>query len=319
MTEPTMSLVIVSREQQADGVVVLDLVAPDGRTLQPFEPGAHVDVVLGPGLVRQYSLCGSPADRSRYRLGILLAPDSRGGSAEIHRGFRVGEQIRISPPRNLFPLAPDASRSILIGGGIGITPLLAMAYHLHGGGQDFALHYCARERGRAAFLGELEAASFRDLTRLHFDDGVAEQRFDPKRDLPPVLSGTHLYVCGPTGFMDWVIAAARELGYPDTQIHREYFNAEIDREGDAFEVVLRRSERTVSVPSGVTIVKALTEAGIAVEVSCEQGICGTCLCQVLEGTPDHRDGYLTEEERAANDQMLLCCSRAKTPQLVLDL
>jgi ferredoxin-NADP reductase len=319
MNEPTLNLVITRREQQADDVVVLDLAAPDGHALQPFEPGAHVDIILAPGLVRQYSLCGSPTDRSRYRLGILLAPDSRGGSAEIHKVFRVGEQVRVSPPRNLFPLAADAMRSILVGGGIGITPLLAMAYHLDQTGQGFALHYCARERRKAAFLDELGATSFSHLSHLHFDDGPAEQRFDPKRDLTPVRPGTHIYICGPAGFMDWVIAAARELGYAEAQIHREYFSAEVDSEGDAFEVVLERSKRTVTVPSGVTIVQALADAGVAVEVSCEQGICGTCLCQVIEGTPDHRDGYLTAEERAENDQMLLCCSRAKTPRLVLDL
>lgn len=319
MNEPTLSLLIASREHQADGVVVLELVAPDGHTLAPFEPGAHVDVHLGPGLVRQYSLCGSPADRSRYRLGILLQPDSRGGSAEIGKGFRVGDTMRIGPPRNLFPLAANATRSLLIGGGIGITPLLAMAYHLGAQGQPFALHYCARERRKAAFLQELEAPALRGCTFLHFDDGDDAQRFDPKRDMAPVDAGTHVYVCGPTGFMDWVIGAARELGYADAQIHREYFSAEVDRAGDAFEVVLNRSKRIIAVPSGVTIVQALAEAGIDVEVSCEQGICGTCLQSVLEGVPDHRDGYLTEEERAANDQILLCCSRAKTPRLVLDL
>jgi len=319
MSEPTLNLVIARREQQADGVVVLDLVSPDGQPLAPFEPGAHVDVHLGPGLVRQYSLCGAPSDRSRYRLGVLLAPESRGGSAGIHSRFHVGEQVRIGPPTNLFPLAAEATRSILVGGGIGITPLLAMAYHLDAAGQPFALHYCARDRRKAAFLDELETASLRASTTLHFDDGDAAQKFDPTRDLTPVLPGTHLYVCGPSGFMDWVIEAARALGYPERQIHREYFGAEINNAGDAFEVVLERSQRSVAVPPGVSIVQALAQAGITVEVSCEQGICGTCLCQVLDGVPDHRDGYLTEDERAANDQMLLCCSRAKTPRLVLDL
>ena len=319
MSDPTINLVIARRDHQADGIVVLDLVAPDGHALAPFEPGAHVDVHLGPGLVRQYSLCGAPSDRTRYRLGILLAPESRGGSREIHNGFRVGQQIRIGPPTNLFPLAPEARRSILVGGGIGITPLLAMAYHLDSTGQSFALHYCARDRHKAAFLDELETPSLRASTLLHFDDGDSAQRFDPTRDLLPVEPGTHIYICGPTGFMDWVIAAATELGYPDAQIHREYFGAEIDSAGDAFEVVLDRTKRTIAVPSGMTIVQALQDAGITVEVSCEQGICGTCLCQVLDGVPDHRDGYLTEEERVTNDQMLLCCSRAKTPRLVLDL
>ncbi len=319
MTEPTLDVVVTRREQQADGIIVLDLVPANGGTLPPFEPGAHVDVHAEPGLVRQYSLCGSPADLSRYRLGVLLADDSRGGSAAIHRAFATGTHVRIGQPRNLFPLAGDATQSILIGGGIGITPLLAMAHHLDDSGKPFALHYCARTPAKAAFLEEIRDAAFGARTQLHFDDGEAAQRFTPARDLPKPAAGIHLYVCGPRGFMDWVSGEARALGYDEAHIHREDFNAEVDSSGDAFEVVLAKSNKTIAVPSGTTIVEALEKAGVRVDVSCEQGICGTCLCMVLGGVPDHRDSYLTEEEREANDQMMLCCSRSKTPQLVLDI
>ena len=319
MTEQTLDVIVSSRSEPADGIVVLDLVAEGGAALPGFEAGAHVDVHLGPDLVRQYSICSDPADHSHYQLGILLAEGSRGGSAAIHRDVRTGDRLRIGVPRNLFPLEPTASRSILIGGGIGITPLLAMARHCAVTAADFTLHYCARTRAKAAFLDELATAPLASHSHLHFDDGDSAQRFVPERDLPAPSAGIHLYVCGPAGFMEWVIGAAHRLGYPEAQIHREYFEAEVDTSGGAFEVKLAKSGKSVTVPAGVPIVKALAGIGIKVDVSCEQGICGTCMCTVLEGVPDHRDNYLTEEEKAANDQILVCCSRSKTPLLVLDL
>jgi ferredoxin-NADP reductase len=318
-TGPTLELAIARREEQAQGVVLLDLVDPAGGRLPPFEAGAHVDVEISPGLVRQYSLCGDPADTHVYRLGVLLEPASRGGLAAIHASFHAGSRIRIGSPRNLFPLATEARRSILIGGGIGITPLMAMAHHLHRAAQDFELHYCARAPGKAGFLSELDEACFRGRVRLHFDDGPEVQRFDAARDLPQPAGGVHLYVCGPVGFMNWIIAEAQRLGYPDVQIHREYFKIGVDHFGEAFEVLLSRTNRRVTVGAESSIVAALADAGVKITISCEEGICGTCLCTVLSGTPDHRDVYLTDEEKAANDQMLLCCSRSKTPQLVLDI
>lgn len=319
MSEQTFDVIVAKRSEPADGIVVLDLVSEGGAVLPGFEAGAHVDVHLGPDLTRQYSLCSDPADRSRYQLGILLAESSRGGSAAIHGRVRAGDRLRISQPRNLFPLAADASQTILIGGGIGVTPLLSMARHCAASGKSFILHYCARSEARAAFLDELVAPALASHTRLHFDDGETVQRFLPERDLPPPAAGIHLYVCGPAGFMEWAIGEAHRLGYAEAQIHREYFEADIDTSGGAFEVKLALSGKSVTVPAGIPIVKALAEIGIKVDVSCEQGICGTCMCTVLEGIPDHRDNYLTEEEKEANDQILVCCSRAKTPVLVLDL
>ncbi|WP_315765344.1 MULTISPECIES: PDR/VanB family oxidoreductase [unclassified Bradyrhizobium] len=319
MSEQTLDVVVVSRSEPAEDIVVLDLAAAAGASLPRFEPGAHVDVHLGPDLIRQYSLCGDPADRSRYQLGILLAAGSRGGSAAIHRDVHAGDHLRIGVPRNLFPLQAAASKTILIGGGIGVTPLLAMARHCAAHAKDFTLHYCARSRAKAAFLDVLEAAPLAAHSCLHLDDGPEAHRFLPERDLPAPAAGTHLYVCGPAGFMEWVIGEAHRLGHPEAQIHREYFEADVDTSGDAFEVKLAKSGKSVMVPAGVPIVKALAEIGVKVEVSCEQGICGTCMCTVLEGVPDHRDNYLTDEEKAANDQILVCCSRSKTPTLVLDL
>ena len=309
---------IVARREVAR-IVVLELAATDGGALPSFEAGAHVDVEVGPGLVRQYSLCGDPARTDRYRLGILLEPASRGGSSAIGQRFHVGERIRIGAPRNQFALAPGAPASVLLGGGIGITPLLAMAHQLHEAGSPFALHYCARSRAQAAFLDELAAAAYAGQVHLHFDDEDPAQRLDPARDLPAPGGGAHLYVCGPSGFMDWVLSAAAALGYPQEQLHKEYFGALPDASGDAFDVELARSGRVVAVASGQSIVAALRAVDVRVEVSCEQGVCGTCLCDVLAGIPDHRDAFLTDEEKAANDQMTLCCSRARTGRLVLDL
>ncbi|KMO29529.1 PDR/VanB family oxidoreductase [Methylobacterium aquaticum] len=318
MTETSLRVEIADRRQAAEDIIVLDLIPVEGTTLPPFEPGAHVDVEIGPDLVRQYSLCGDPSRTDRYRLGILLDPASRGGSAGIHAQFQVGRRVTISAPRNNFPLA-SAAATVLVGGGIGITPLLAMAHHLHAVGLPFRLHYCARARAKAAFLAELAEAPYADSVQLHFDDGGPDQRLDPSRDFPAPSEGAHLYVCGPTGFMDWVIGSATKLGYPDAQVHKEYFGAEVDASGGAFEVELSRSGRVVPVAAGQSIVAALKTVGMRVEVSCEQGVCGTCLCDVLEGVPDHRDSYLTDDEKGGNDQMMLCCSRAKTPRLVLDL
>lgn len=319
MSQSALELTIASREEQAEGIVVLDLVAPDGRPLPAFEAGAHVDVHIAPDLIRQYSLCGDPADHTRYRLGILRERESRGGSHAIHQRFLAGERVRIGLPRNQFHLVADAGRSILLAGGIGVTPMLSMAYELHARGREFDFHYCARSRRSAAFLSELERAGFRDRVRLHFDDEPEEQRLQLARDLPAPSGGIQIYVCGPSGFMEWAISGARQLGYPESQVHREYFSAEVDTAGDAFEVVLAKSGRTIKVPGGTTIVKALADIGVKVDVSCEQGVCGTCLCDVIEGVPDHRDSYLTGEEHEANDQMTLCCSRSKTPRLVIGL
>lgn len=316
---PIFDLLIARREEQVPGIVVLDLVDAHGAPLPPFEAGAHVDVHVSPGLVRQYSLCGNPADRRVYRLGILLSSSSRGGSAGIHASLHAGRLVRIGPPRNLFPLVQGARGSILIGGGIGITPIIAMAHQLHGAARDFTLHYCARARDKAAFLRELEAAEFRHRINMYFDDDPRAQRFAPARDLPPPDKDIHLYVCGPSGFMAWIVEEAAARGYSEQQIHREYFNVDTKTSGDAFEVVLARTNRRIEVPGESTIVEALSRAGIEVPTSCAEGICGTCLCTVLSGTPDHRDVYLTDEEKAANDQILVCCSRSKTPQLVLDL
>ncbi|MBK5542530.1 oxidoreductase [Pseudomonas sp. TH05] len=319
MSDQVLKVVVRKREEQGDGVVVLDLADPLGQPLPAFEAGAHVDVHLKPGLVRQYSLCGDPAQPLAYRLGVLKDPASRGGSLAVHELLLEGREIEISAPRNHFPLAPDARRSILIGGGIGITPMVAMAYALNARDSDFELHYCARSRSRSAFLEELGNAAFAPRLHTHFDDEADAQKLDLAKVLGSPQAGVHVYVCGPAGFMDWVIAQAIAQGYADDHVHREYFQVDVDASGAGFEVHAARSGKTVQVAEGQSIVEALGAVGIKIEISCEQGVCGTCLCDVLEGEPDHRDVYLTDEEKQANDQILVCCSRAKSKKLVLDI
>lgn len=314
---PLLKLQVARREQHTTQIVVLDLQACDGAPLPPFQAGAHVDLHLADGLVRQYSLCGDPADRSRYRVGVLLDPDTRGGSQAVHDTLLPGATIGVGAPRNLFPLAGDALHSVLVGGGIGITPMIAMAHALHAAGRSFELHYCTRARAHAAFVEELSAAPFGERVRLYHDDG--DTRFAPSTALPAPAPGTHLYVCGPNGFMDWVIGAATAAGHAPDHVHREYFSVEVDTTGGAFEVELAQSGQVVQVAQGQTIVAALQTIGVRIQVSCEEGVCGTCLTTVLAGVPDHRDVYLTDEEKADNDQILLCCSRARSPRLVLDL
>lgn len=319
MNEELLNVVVRKRVLQGDGVVVLDLTRADGSLLPAFAAGAHVDIHLAPGLVRQYSLCSNPSDVSSYRLGVLKDPASRGGSVSVHDILVEGREVQISAPRNLFPLADNAQRSVLLGGGIGITPMIAMAYALHERGEAFELHYCGRSRRSSAFLQELQDAPFAEHVVTHFDDEAPEQKLDLAKVLGAGTAGVHMYTCGPSGFMDWVIGGARAQGYAEDHIHKEYFQVEVDASGASFEVVAARSGKTVEIAEGQSILDALAKVGIKIEKSCEQGVCGTCLCDVLEGEPDHRDVYLTDEEKAGNDQILVCCSRAKSKTLVLDI
>lgn len=318
MSNEVIDVVINTREDQATGVAVFEMSRKDGGKLPAFDAGAHIDVHVTPEIVRQYSLSNAPGDVDTYRLGILKDPESRGGSEAIHANFQVGTEIQISAPRNHFPLNMDGETNILVGGGIGITPMLTMAYALKAAGKDFELHYCCRTRSSAGFIDEL-ICEFPDQLHLHFDDMDEMQRFNAEATLGTPEAGKHMYVCGPGGFMDWVINTAKEQGYNEDNIHFEYFNAEVDTSGAAFEVVAQESGKSVMVEEGQSITEALASIGIKVDVSCEQGVCGTCICDVIEGIPDHKDHFLTEEEREDNDQIVVCCSRAKTDKLVLDI
>lgn len=321
MNDSTMTLRVARRNVEADGIVSFDLVSLDGRDLPAFDAGSHIDVHLPTGHVRQYSLCSAPHERTRYQIAVLREPQSRGGSAGMHEAVQEGAELRVSMPRNHFALAPGPATHLLLAGGIGLTPLLCMAQHLDRAGGDFELHYCARSRSRAAFVKRLANEPWSERVQYHFDDENEQQRLNLDCLLKKAGSSTHLYVCGPQGFMNAVLDAARAERWPENRLHYEFFSAPaVDTSSDeTFEVSLARTGKTVTISADRTVTQALADAGIDVPVSCEQGICGTCLTRVLDGVPDHRDLFLSPEEQARNDRFLPCCSRSKSGRLVLDL
>ncbi|OGA94762.1 MAG: Vanillate O-demethylase oxidoreductase [Burkholderiales bacterium RIFCSPHIGHO2_12_FULL_61_11] len=317
----TLSVRVARKATEAADICTFELVDVDGGPLPAFSAGSHVDVALPNGLTRQYSLCNDPKETHRYLIGVLRDPASRGGSQAMHEQVQEGQLLQISAPKNHFPLAHDVQRHLLLAGGIGVTPILCMAERLANVGVDFEMHYCTRSPERTAFHQRIIGSRFSSQVQFHFDDGIAEQKLDIAALLIPPASGVHLYVCGPKGFMDAVLNTARAKGWPEHQLHYEFFAAEVvpSASDASFEVKLASSGRIITVPKDQTVVQALAAAGVEVQTACEQGVCGTCLTRVLEGVPDHKDMYLTPEEQAANDQFTPCCSRSKTPMLVLDL
>jgi len=303
--------------ETAAGVAAFEL-APLEGLLPTFQPGAHIDVHLPNGLVRQYSITNGPGETSYYRLGVKLEPDSTGGSICLHETVREGDVLAISEPRNNFPLRRDSMRTILLAGGIGITPLLAMAQSLDRMSLDFELHCFAQSAEHTAFSDVLDGLGESVVRHLGLppDETVAEiRRLVATRD-----EFTHLYVCGPGPMLEAARREAAAAGWPDDHVHFEYFKntTEID-DSSTFEVALARSALTVTVPSGSTILEVLRESGVPLPSSCEQGACGTCVATVLEGEPDHQDVYLNDSDHEAGDRIMTCVSRALSDRLVLDL
>jgi len=318
---PIFHVKVIRKAVEAVDICTYELASVDGKALPPFSAGSHIDIQLPNGLTRQYSLCNDPAESHRYVIGVLKSPTSRGGSVAMHDNVHEGDCLSISGPKNHFPLAHETRRSLLLAGGIGITPILCMAQRLAVIGAEFDLHYSVRSRERTAFYQRIVGSTFASRAAFHFDDGEQAQKLDMQRLLGRPQADTHLYVCGPKGFMDAVLGTARANGWPERQLHYEFFSGEatrLDTDG-SFEVKLASSGKVVRVEKDKTVVQALADQGVLVSTSCEQGVCGTCLTRVLEGIPDHRDMYLTPEEQATNEQFLPCCSRAKSPLLVLDL
>ncbi|WP_342706389.1 PDR/VanB family oxidoreductase [Burkholderia arboris] len=312
---------VAAKQDEAADICSFELVHADGLPLPPFSAGSHIDVIVPGGPTRQYSLCNAPDETHRYRIAVLRDPKSRGGSAGMHDCVNAGDTLVISAPRNHFALAHDATLSLLLAGGIGVTPMLCMAERLARIDAPFKMHYCTRSRSRTAFLDHIARATYASRVQVHFDDEGENQRFDIAARLAAPAPGTHLYVCGPKGFMDAVLTTARASGWPEAQLHYEFFAADArqtDRDG-RFEVEIASSGRVIVVEKNESVVRALAKAGIAIETSCEQGVCGTCATRVLAGEPEHFDLCLTPDERAANDQFLPCCSRSKSARLVLDL
>ena len=289
---------------------------PMAQALPSFTAGAHIDLHLPVGLSRSYSLLNSQDERHRYVIGVHLEPDGRGGSRYLHERVAVGDELVISAPRNLFPLDEEAETSVLIAGGIGVTPLLSMAKRLDRLSRSWRLHYCCRSRSLAAFHDELALHGHR--VKLRFDDECAG--FLDIESQMRALPKTHFYCCGPKPMLAAFQAASQAARLPTTQVHVEDFQpiSALAPQG-GFAVELARSGRTLHIPAGKTILETLHEAGITATSSCEVGICGECQTAVLEGVPDHRDSVLSDAERTSNKSMMICCSGSRSEKLVLDL
>jgi ferredoxin-NADP reductase len=316
-SERRSDLVVTAREAPSQGVVALTLAEPSGAQLPGWTPGAHIDVLLDDSLVRQYSLCGPPSDQHSWRIAVLLDEAGRGGSKRVHETLQVGSAVAVRGPRNHFPFRA-ADRYIFIAGGIGITPLLPMLVLATEAAADWQLWYGGRTRASMAFLDDL--AQYGERVTLWPED---EKGMLPLADiLGEPREGTLVYCCGPEGLLS---ATERSCaGWPSGTLHLERFAAKPQEESSAaepagFEVVCQRSGVTVTVPPGRSIIDALEENGISVLSSCQEGVCGTCETRVLEGTPEHRDSLLTEEERASNEYMMICVGRSLSDRLVLDL
>lgn len=318
----TLRVKVSRTRQEAAGIQSYFLVSEDGRQLPGFTPGSHIDVHIPGGPVRQYSLCNAASDHDGYLIAVQRDPSSRGGSIAMHEQVAVGSVLEISAPRNHFPLV-EAQHSLLIAGGIGITPIIAMAEQLAQGGANFELHYCARSEAHAAFLNRIRRSGYGDRAHLHFSDGLPSTRLNLDALFDSTPYGTHVYVCGPAALTEAVLAIAVSRGWNQEALHREYFaNIQPQDTSDSakeFNVKLASTGKTFCIPAGKSVYEVLSVNGIEIPVSCESGVCGTCLTRVLEGTPDHRDVFLTEQERAQNDQFTPCCSRAHSNLLVLDL
>jgi ferredoxin-NADP reductase len=313
--EVELELVVAARRRPAEGVVELELRDPNGAELPAWEPGAHIDVLLPDGSARQYSLCGDPADRGSWRLGVLLERDGKGGSRHIHERLHEGATVSTRGPRNNFDLLP-APRYVFIAGGIGVTPIVPMVAAAARAGADWTLLYGGRSLGTMAFREELAGHGERVAIRPEDEHGL----LDLAAALGPPREDTLIYCCGPAPLLEAVERAAAD--WPEGALHLERFTAkEMDapENQDSFEVELRASGLTVTVPPDKSILECVEEAGIYTVSSCQEGTCGSCETVVLEGTPEHRDSLMTPAVQEASETMMICVSRSRCPRLVLDL
>ncbi len=314
MTVETLKLRVEKVIREAEDICSFEFRDPNGQGLPAFTAGAHIDVHLPGGLVRQFSLCNDPSEGNRYVVAVLNEPAGRGGSTDMHTNVKEGDLIEVSHPLNNFPLSDQARRHILLAGGIGATPILAMVRRLEAKGQDYHLHYCARSQEKTAFHEILSNAPFADKVSFHFDGGDPSKGLDIRAQLRPYGLGDHLYCCGPTGFMGAVRDAASH--WPQGTVHFEYFSVDPELASGsgvdaAFEVELESDSSVHQIPADKSILDVLRSAGHDVPSACEEGICGTCITEVVSGDLDHRDMVLDDDEREAGDLMTICCSRGR--------
>ncbi|NKJ49025.1 hypothetical protein CIC12_20255 [Burkholderia sp. SG-MS1] len=319
MSTGYIDTVVAAIHAEAKDILRYDLVDAQGHGLPPFEPGAHLEVYLPNGLIRHYSLCNDFQDVSHYSIGVGLSPTSRGGSKYLHGALKVGDRLRVSTPRNNFPIDQSGEHFTFIAGGIGITPILAMIRWCVAHGKPWQLHYLARSRLRAAFLDELQDFSQQNV-HTHFLDENAGKALDVDVAVAALPSDSHIYCCGPASLMESVQAAG-EVSHGHERMHFEWFGGKAPNSGDlqSFKLVLRSSGEELEVPADRSILEVLEEKGHCVPFSCREGLCGSCETRVLSGTPDHRDFILSDITRAEGKSMLICVSRAKTAVLELDI
>ena len=305
---------------EAIDIKSFELVSMNGA-LPRFTPGAHISLRIENGLVRQYSLCNGPDENDRYRIAVKHTIDSRGGSRNLHDRVAVGDILSISAPRNHFPLQTRAAHHVMLAGGIGVTPLMAMARELRDSGASFEMHYFAHSIAHAAFYDVLSGDQFRGKVSFHFDVAPADTPAYLRARLPNYRDGAHLYLCGPRQFMAAIDAVAA-VSWPPDAVHVEHFGADPMASAgsrNAFEITLARSGGTFTVATDKTIADVLADNGVASMTTCEQGVCGSCVTRLLAGEADHRDAYLTERERKTGDKIMVCVSRARHGGLVLDV
>ena len=314
---PVIRVNVAKAEKQTEGVTKYEFRSLDGSPLPKFEAGAHLDVVVAPEFFRQYSLSGDPADQSKYQIGVLREREGRGGSDLLHRIFTEGRKVFVSKPINHFPLDPTLSKAILMGGGIGITPMIAMAHSLHAKGQDFILHYSSSDRNSAAFLTDLAEAPWANKVHLHFS--AEGTRADLDAILKEYKPGYHMYTCGPDRYMAAVLMAGMKQGWPDGALHKEYFSMPEtpDYENFDFTIKLAKSGREIRVAADQKPTDALLKAGVHVDVKCADGICGVCKCGLISGDVEHRDFVLSNAQR--ENTIILCQSRAAVENGVVEI
>jgi ferredoxin-NADP reductase/nitrite reductase/ring-hydroxylating ferredoxin subunit len=315
--KPRVRVQVARKWVAAEGIAGFEL-KPLSGLLPTFQPGAHIDVHLPNGLIRQYSITNGPGETASYMIGVKLERDSKGGSTCLHETIREGDVLAISEPRNNFPLRRDADLTLFVAGGIGVTPLLAMVQALHHQGLAYSFHYFAQNEAQLAFPDRLALLGSELVAHLGLTPDETAARL--REILSSYEDGRQLYLCGPGPMLEAARRIAAELGWPEAAVHFEYFkNTNPIDDSSSFDVALARSCVTLNVPAGKSILAVMREAGIDMPSSCEQGACGTCLATVIEGEPDHQDVYLNEAERKSGTKILTCVSRAKSSRLVLDL
>lgn len=315
-------VVIKNKTLETPHICSFELARKDGGELPAFSAGSHVDVQLPNSLTRQYSLISHAQSQAFYKIAVLKDANSRGGSLALHDTLNVGDEIAISEPRNLFPINAKSDKVLLFAGGIGITPILSMAIELDGIGVDFELHYRAKSKEQAAFYQLLLNCPFASKVSYYFSDQPENNNTKLNQALSHFTENTHLYTCGPVGYMEHIFDVARANSWKEENLHKENFKAEpkIAESGDKpFKLILKRSGLEIDVAVEQTALEAIEDAGVTVDMSCEMGICGACLTPVIDGVPDHRDEFLSADEKSKNNQFTPCCSRSLTDTLMIDL